>query len=200
MGSNENLERLQSEHNQSQYLSKIECNGQHDECVPMNRLKNIIKYYNEWEQKQSENTDSPSHGIYEYLSNESENGLTELLQDYHHFVSKHNNEYETIFNDLTSSINAPCNYKNCPMMRRNHRDRSNASSEQTKERRRMYTNNKDYNEVISQQFLDQIHVYMLHQFDMGFKLTKKEENELKNMDSNETKNKNEDCIQTNLEN
>merc|ERR1712083_80034 len=104
MHSNEDLERLRSSHHLNEsYLSEIACNGHIDDCVPLNRLKNTIKYYNEWEQKQQQ-SDTPTTGIYEHIMNQSDNvdGVTELLQDYHHFIHKHSNEYETIYNELTS--------------------------------------------------------------------------------------------------
>ena len=198
VGSTETLERLESDH----HLSQISCDGCYDECTSINRLKNTLKYYNEWEQKQQQKSTNNTHstrGIYEHLCSESDNGVTELLQDYHHFISKHSHEYEPIYNNLTASINTPCNHKNCPMMRRNHRDRSNINSEQKRERRRMYTNYKDHNEVITRQFLDQIHVYTLHQYDMGLRLTKAEEAELESTAENEDEN-DANCIQSEFNN
>merc|ERR1712154_259778 len=110
---------------------------------------------------------------------ESTDPITELLQDYHHLITAHQHEFEAIYNDISAYLNStPCNIANCMMMKRNHRDRSNANSEKRRKQRKMYTNYKDHREVITQQFMDQIHVYILHTFDAGFALTKQEKLEL----------------------
>eukprot|EP01083_Nonionella_stella_P091397 255537_1 len=82
--------------------------------------------------------------------------------DYHHLIDKHGDKSA----DIYEAFFAPqsCDMDTGPMISRNHRDRSNETNT------RLYFNSKDNNEVIAQQFIDQVHCFVHHTFDLWFKL------------------------------
>eukprot|EP01083_Nonionella_stella_P091398 255539_1 len=91
--------------------------------------------------------------------------------DYHHLIDKHGDKSA----DIYEAFFAPqsCDMDTGPMISRNHRDRSNETN-YCMLRSRLYFNSKDNNEVIAQQFIDQVHCFVHHTFDLGFKLRRKQ--------------------------
>eukprot|EP01083_Nonionella_stella_P289535 985252_1 len=146
------------------------------DCHQLKRLREILEYYTVWASRSKEKP-SPTIGIFEFIHKENVMKSTDhyslhlLLSDYHHLIDKHRDDFE----DIYEAFFAPqsCDMHTCPMISRNHRDRSNETN-YSMLRSRLYFNSKDNNEVIAQQFLDQMHCFTHHTFDLGFKLSRKQ--------------------------
>eukprot|EP01084_Bolivina_argentea_P102208 183142_1 len=162
----------------------------HLNCDKVLRLKEIIIYYNEW----CSNEKKEDNGIFEYIDNiysnvhdvSIENNryiracIVLLLEDYQHLINEHEFEFEDIFNLYVNNNNNKCDIDCCPMTIRNHRDRGNKNLNHQQSRSQLYYKHTDIYQVITQQILDQMHCYIYHQFDMGFRLTKKEKQSIIN--------------------
>eukprot|EP01083_Nonionella_stella_P295911 1005486_1 len=106
-----------------------------------------------------------------------------LLNDYDHLLANHNHidEFEAIYNNfkLRTNNNTCCNLSNCPIFSRNRRDRSDE-----KMSNHVYdvdiNNDDEYGENVHQQILDPIHCYYFHSFDIGYKITGSERDNIRN--------------------
>eukprot|EP01083_Nonionella_stella_P295912 1005487_1 len=106
-----------------------------------------------------------------------------LFNDYDHLLANHNHidEFEAIYNNfkLRTNNNTCCNLSNCPIFSRNRRDRSDE-----KMSNHVYdvdiNNDDEYGENVHQQILDPIHCYYFHSFDIGYKITGSERDNIRN--------------------
>eukprot|EP01084_Bolivina_argentea_P160702 279803_1 len=159
---------------------QLECNNNNlQDCKNLFHLRELLNYYHKWMLQQLNKNNNKKIGIYEYISNNESYSVDILLNNYHHLINMHSIEFEEIYNFFTISDDIKsCNIETCHMLKRNHRDRSN-NSHNDRNRSEIYYNHTDYNDVITQQFLDQIHCYIYHQFDTGFQLTKEDTTQIK---------------------
>eukprot|EP01084_Bolivina_argentea_P298449 514300_1 len=167
--------------NQSQEKSNLaeqinrQCTGDFkcSECQQIIRLKEILNIYIEWSNNISVEQTKP--GIYEDLKTKHSYSLEKLLHDYYHLINKHvcnsDKDFEEIYNFFCKP-DKKCKMDSCAMMSRNSRDRSHQKVEQR--RSKLYYKHNDVKEVICQQILDQMHAYIYHTYDVGFKLTQEE--------------------------
>eukprot|EP01084_Bolivina_argentea_P208197 355059_1 len=109
-----------------------------------------------------------------------------LLDDFNHLIKCHSNNLEEIFQIITHKIynNKPCDVTKCLLMRRNQRDRMQCVGNLTMVNN-LYSSCDD-RVVVCQELLDRIHCYFFHTFDIGYRMTRREQ--LGVID---------DCIQTN---
>eukprot|EP01084_Bolivina_argentea_P162822 283306_1 len=162
-------------------------------CPNLLNLRKLLNYYNEWLLLQESDSDQKKEsniGIYEYISNNESYSVHILLENYHHLMDIHYDQFEDIYNFFVES--SPCNIASCNKLSRNLRQRSDNNININMERNnrsRIYFNSNDHKEVITQQFLDQIHSYVYHQFDTGYKLTKEDMKEIEESQIEESENK-----------
>eukprot|EP01084_Bolivina_argentea_P249356 417392_1 len=95
----------------------------------------------------------------------------ELLEDFHHLLIGHMNEFESIYHILIESTNdgKQCELSQCDFAKRNYRDRQNDLLY-----KQLYDRWKDDKDIIHQQLIDKIHCYFYHTFDIGHRLRHKD--------------------------
>eukprot|EP01084_Bolivina_argentea_P172994 299638_1 len=146
------------------------------ECTHLQRIRSILIKYNSYiTDKRQYNKNINMDNIYNHIMNYSNN---DLLNDYHHLLYEHSNEFEDIYNVLNGSNNA-CDISECLILRRNHRYRSISSSYIISQ---LYFKEDDHG-IIRQQLIDRIHSYYFHSFDTGYKLTRQERECISESDS-----------------
>ncbi len=134
-------------------------------CPSLKRIKSIIASHDEM------------------VTNEQYK-LEYILNDFIHITQDHNDD--NTFEILYNLLNVKCDLNKCIGLKRNQRDRSSKNKDDNK-------NNININDIVRMDIFDQIHCYLLHSFDIGYRLTKKEkqtiQQEFKNDDNNDnTKN------------
>ena len=94
--------------------------------------------------------------------------IQNILNDHVHIVLKHTHFLEQIYN----LISIKCNLSKCNGIKRLHRDRT---------RQNVEIKNAEQNaqNMVILDILDQTHCYLLHTFDIGFKLTEEEKASIK---------------------
>eukprot|EP01084_Bolivina_argentea_P272970 464886_1 len=107
--------------------------------------------------------------IYENEINKYYN-VTAILNDFIHIINKHNNNLEDIYNGLQIT----CNMEKCKSMSRNQRDES----------QKRLTNNLTTEENTIIDLFDQIHNFIIHTFDCGYRLSTKDQLLLTNNNNN----------------
>eukprot|EP01084_Bolivina_argentea_P094728 170318_1 len=94
------------------------------------------------------------------------------LNDFHHLLFSHCDQFEDIHNGLVEHDNGhKCTLENCTMMRRSYRDRITLRDNDDKIRK-LYLNMEDGYDIIQQQLLDKMHCFYYHSFDTGRRLRK----------------------------
>ena len=94
----------------------------------------------------------------------------QLLNDFNHLTRFHATEFEDIYNVLLSNVydDQPCDLSLCLCLRRNRRNRADE-----KENIDLYRCD-DVGDIISYQIIDRIHCHYFHSFDTGYKLFRKD--------------------------
>eukprot|EP01084_Bolivina_argentea_P077881 141331_1 len=120
-------------------------------CKHMNNISSILRRYHS-----NINSDEMYSEDYTHVN---------LLNDYHHLLNIHSDQFEEIYNFLRVNIavDSCCKLKSCVMMRRNERTRTNANDD---------TMDTYGDNPVQQQLLDCIHCFYLHSFDTGYMLTR----------------------------
>eukprot|EP01084_Bolivina_argentea_P227981 385127_1 len=158
----------------------INCNL--DDCLCIEIISNILLSYRQYLQQCHSNTLSTSqypefHDIvYSTIGNNY--GNVDLLDDFNHILSYHSNDFEDIYSMLCAVVyeNKPCDFTTCIPMKRNQRNRSLiAQNEQMLSE--IYLNQDN---IIEQQLLDRIHCHLFHTFDIGYKITQNEKEQIIN--------------------
>eukprot|EP01084_Bolivina_argentea_P182021 314316_1 len=176
----------------SDTIDATDCECDYSECKYVSRLREMLNIYNNWVNKKTKS----KTGIYECFETQHHYSIVMLLEDYHHLIDQHlsSADFENVY-DFFCNENNKCTIDSCQMMSRNNRDRSNTQRQHDnptgRTREQLYHKHNDPMEVICQQILDQIHSYIFHTFDAGFKLTKKEIEEMdmtENMDNDNNDN------------
>ena len=137
-------------------------------------------FYQRWMKTHSDDYGAEV-GIYHYIRKikAPPYSLKRMLEDYHHLIRVHIRKVD--FDDIYDFFCAPmpsdvrCNMSSCPMIQRNNRDRTSASRANQADKRYF---KQEWNEIITEQMLDQIHSYIYHTFDAGFRLTREEKSDI----------------------
>eukprot|EP01084_Bolivina_argentea_P137263 241747_1 len=152
-----------------------------EECKPFQRINNMLQTYHSYtkQYQKQKNVD-----IDMKLDDNYKN--TDILNDFNHLMLIHAMEFENIYDLLIQQTNANtiCQLDKCLLINRNERDRT------TETKQLYFVNENEHPDIIRQQLIDRIHSYYFHSFDCGFKLTRKEkenifESEVKISDDNE---------------
>eukprot|EP01084_Bolivina_argentea_P277853 474514_1 len=138
------------------------------QCLSVNRLNDILKSYHIFIANQLNNSQKRK---YISMDNIYPNNYTDidLMNDYNHLIIFHstNDQFENVYHRFILGANndSICSLTDCIMMQRNHRDRLKSVLTQ------LYIDTEQHN-IIRQQLLDRIHSYYFHTFDIGYKLTR----------------------------
>eukprot|EP01084_Bolivina_argentea_P201181 343924_1 len=153
-----------------------------NECSTVSRVCTILKRY---QLQQNENNQPQKKDVYDDNYNN-----TNFLNDFNHLLLKHSTEFESIYDILIERNNGNniCNLSECSIVRRNHRDRSVFSTNETA-LKRLYSSIDDH-EIITQQLIDRVHCHFLHTFDIGYKISI---SDTKYMQQQEIKTNEDDC-------
>eukprot|EP01083_Nonionella_stella_P043260 116728_1 len=93
--------------------------------------------------------------------------ITTLINDYHHLLEEHDVELEDIRQFLIDKHGLNCSKSQCDYLSRNYRNRAmydDSELYKTEDAKRMLMNKQ----------LDKMHAYLLHSFDLNYRLTKNE--------------------------
>eukprot|EP01084_Bolivina_argentea_P000584 1096_1 len=112
---------------------------------------------------------------YQFINNDDESAVIalctqqydSLVNDYIHLLEVHNSEsdLDKILNLITDEYNfAECNLNNCALAVRCHRDRDNNDTS---------NNSSDVDYIFYQDLLDQIHCFLFHLYDVGWRVKSK---------------------------
>eukprot|EP01084_Bolivina_argentea_P280024 478804_1 len=138
-----------------------DCNLQ--KCSCLRRICNLLRLY----QKTIRNQDISNV----YVNIDKTYNETKALNDFNHLLFCHTHQFEDIYNMNNKD---ECNLHKCISLRRNQRDRCRLTNEENI-LLNLYT---DRDNIPSQQLLDRMHCYIFHTFDIGYKLTRKEKQEV----------------------
>eukprot|EP01084_Bolivina_argentea_P121413 215143_1 len=113
-----------------------------------------------------------------------------VLNDFHHLLSHHKNQFEEIYHQLMVKSNNcnPCKLSTCCMLTRSMQDPSSLRSKDMISKQ-IYYNTKQVNEIIMHHLLDKVHCYYFHTLDIGYKLSKDDKMQIqRNIDNDDSKN------------
>eukprot|EP01084_Bolivina_argentea_P250695 420155_1 len=157
-------------HTEEKKQNKIDHDESHkssvSNCAYVGRLKVVLILYQKY--------------IEMNLSEDSllqQTNIAHVLDDFLHTIKRHDNdcEFEMLFNALP-----PCNIVKCASFSRNTRDRQNTLCNDTSD--------AEITSLWFWQILDKIHVYFLHSYDMGHRLTVDEQNSIQHKLSKDDRN------------
>ena len=166
--------------------TKLICNeycNDHWSCLSMKRIIFIMKLYHNMKRKHNNNEkegiEYPSDAETESESDDDDNddifkciieqlmlfegySLSQLLDDFHQIKTNHLEKNVKSWNCIKLKL-GKCKFKDkdCFILKRHLRDRNKCDNDLT-ERRKLYGNNCDSDEVVTFQFLDQVHHYLMH--------------------------------------
>eukprot|EP01084_Bolivina_argentea_P021955 40791_1 len=125
--------------------------------------QSLTLLYTEFNQKTHNNTTTNHH--------------VTLLNAFHHLLLNHSHEFENIYNIIIElcNNNKSCDLKKCAAMLRNHRNKANITEDES-QLNQFYANM----DTVKQQLLDTIHCHYFHSFDIGYKFTTKEKENIMN--------------------
>ncbi len=129
------------------------------DCSCVRRIQILLQLYNDNMNK--------SQSQFINIINKSINDkykIDDILNDYIHIIHTHSDNLEEICN----KFNIHCKLDNCNGLRRNRRNDINESNKKNNH------NEIGIDDMVMIDILDQIHSYLLHSFDTGYKLTKDE--------------------------
>eukprot|EP01083_Nonionella_stella_P190731 706327_1 len=96
--------------------------------------------------------------------------ITALINDYHHVLEKHDCELEDIRHFLISKHELNCTESQCDYLSRNYRNRAQFSRD---DEIQLYET-EDAKRTLMNKQLDKMHAYLMHSFDLNYRLTKNE--------------------------
>eukprot|EP01083_Nonionella_stella_P147675 466358_1 len=149
------------------------------QCKSLQRITHNLRRYHKYvEHKQklqsihtddgSDNKQDISNMCIDDIFGHSKNGSSSnvyLLNDFHHLMYKHGNEYGSVHKSLLDNCSDGmlCNVCDCLMIRRNYRNRRTETN--------IYFDAANNEDIIKQQLMDKIHSYYYHSFDLGYKMS-----------------------------
>eukprot|EP01084_Bolivina_argentea_P317258 550053_1 len=161
-------------------------------CNSIKRIRYVLDYYQliNSDENNKNNEYTLQQLLSEYIVN---NNYQNLINDYHHLLTKHLNtpnpitnaaNYQFINESLGESIN--CNIIGCKLYERNGRDRQ----EKSKETETGHSQNNEKNDSLGlyyMNFLDNIHAFFIHGYDTGFRIKIDANNNNNTQDNNKKK-------------
>ena len=141
------------------------CDLKVTECKSLQNVLNVLISYRNFIQNRNR------INIYNDVFRSGEKGLVHALNDHHHLISCHQDEFEDIFNVINSVLfnNNGGDLSNCLCLQRNRRDRSEMT-QNPEFLRNLYFGS----DIVEQQLLDTIHCNFMHSFDRGMRLKRSE--------------------------
>eukprot|EP01083_Nonionella_stella_P038221 103996_1 len=108
-----------------------------------------------------------------------------LLNHFNHLLCYHSTQFEDIYNMIIDKVygNKSCETSSCLFMRRNQRNRDQIREEQHLLRQPYLSCIR----IATQQLVDSIHCYLVHSFESGYKLTRKQKDCFTKMNEHEHK-------------
>eukprot|EP01084_Bolivina_argentea_P302128 521453_1 len=144
-------------------------------CLHFTRLSYILNIYHAFVTENEKKHKHSQFDINDILNDEYPQ--TSLLNDFNHLLSCHCNEFEEIYNILSSS--ETCGLHKCTMMKRTTRDRQIIDSDDNT-LRKLYFGYNDMNDITKLQLLDKIHCFYFHSFDIGYRFCKNDRVNIQN--------------------
>eukprot|EP01084_Bolivina_argentea_P020584 38274_1 len=156
-------------------------------CFAVKRLSTILLEFHRFKNNPDSCNFKSMCEYIEGLGNTYNNSA--LLNDYIHLLNEHNSneDFEYVYKCFISEMTDICDVMTCNFFCRYQRDRSRDYEANVRDQ--LY-NTSDTKEITTQQIIDKIHCYWLHTFDLGYKLTSKELQEISTNDEQKTENKN----------
>eukprot|EP01083_Nonionella_stella_P020560 57005_1 len=152
------------------------------DCQHLQRISDILNNYNAYilSQKDDEKEQNAQALDKIYPSNYTN---TDLLNDEHHLLLFHANEFEHIYDLLLERSNdkATCQLSLCAVMKRNQRDRSLYANNPNMLHKLYCTDTQHH--IVQQQFIDRIHCHYFHTFDIGYRMTQQEKQNIMDDDA-----------------
>eukprot|EP01084_Bolivina_argentea_P004449 8457_1 len=145
------------------------------QCESFRRIKMILDFY----QRVNKDCKSRQQEMVQLLTTYiQENKYESLIDDYHHLLTIHLNQNDNNKNKETYKIinESLCNYiecdlNECSQFKRNQRDRENDTTE-----------NKNDNKIFYMNLLDNLHSYLVHGYDIGFRINIENNDTYENID------------------
>eukprot|EP01083_Nonionella_stella_P268688 908573_1 len=175
------------------HLNETACSHKNaSKCKSVQRLALVLQFYqniiNEYdingnqsktEEKRGKSDEEKLKKPLHLLGINSEFGehysLQNILNDHIHCIVKHIHDLEAIYD----FINVKCDLATCHGIKRNHRDRTKPQTHPTV----VIDDSPDNISIMD--IMDQIHCYLLHTFDVGFQLTRKEKTQINTQNPNQ---------------
>eukprot|EP01084_Bolivina_argentea_P091730 165100_1 len=151
-------------------------------CPSLSRICDVLLNYSSYllsiESMNEDDEDDTSFVDNIYAEITDKYNSVDLLNDFNHLLMDHIEHFEYIHDVLLDRIHGtkPCKLSTCLSLKRNQRDRAEIT-EKDIILRSLYFHN---DETVEQQILDRIHCHFLHTFDIGFRLTQKERQNVSN--------------------
>eukprot|EP01083_Nonionella_stella_P022202 61421_1 len=159
-----------------------ECTASH--CDHLSRVVYALTQYRHFIECNLESySENTSVNINEILSSANDEKAcsehVQLMNDFHHLMKKHRTDFEQTYHTLITACNngKECDLKLCVPLRRNHRNRHRLRPARI-EKNKLYFNHDHPQDISLQQILDKIHCYYFHTFDIGYRHTVKDRNEI----------------------
>eukprot|EP01084_Bolivina_argentea_P255424 429596_1 len=148
------------------------------------KMQNVAdKYFgNKDKQKSNQDNDEIREIIYNKISDTYSN--INLLNDFNHLIHEHSSNFEDIYNILSEKVyqNRSCDLSTCLLIQRNQRDRTEVDENANILNSLYFT--YDNKQRITQQFIDRIHCHFFHSFDIGYRISKTEREQIINDNRN----------------
>eukprot|EP01084_Bolivina_argentea_P172532 298881_1 len=172
------LKNNNTNHNNSQQIASVntdihvfqsvivdECNSV-EKCLCIERIKLLMELYDKCKKKINAT-------LMEVINEKfnSKYNINQILNDYIHIINNHNSD--ACFEDIYNILNIDCSLNECASFRRNQRDRMNKLKNENNDSV-IDDIKSDTNEHVFIDIMDQIHSYLLHTFDIGYRLNKNE--------------------------
>ena len=145
------------------------CNGVVAKCHCTKRMLQALEFYQQ--------LNLHSHTDQQRCISYFKNTYTQLMNDWTHFMSKHNDmiELEQLFEDniINNYHLNPCHSMNCLFAIRHHRDRRCKNDAQSNiDKNRVNIDDIDIEYLFYQDIMDGIHCYIYHLYDFGMRVSK----------------------------
>eukprot|EP01084_Bolivina_argentea_P212724 361540_1 len=149
-------------------VQQIQCDLEAiSECVGINRIRLLLKLCYECKDDSFIHIQNKLNGQYTML---------QIINDFVHVITEHLGDDN--FENIYLYLNIKCDLAKCITIKRNQRNRMrNTTNENV---------NINVNDRVRVDIIDQIHSYLLHSIDTGYKLTKTEKNAISNTESKQT--------------
>eukprot|EP01083_Nonionella_stella_P267635 904179_1 len=109
-------------------------------------------------------------------------GSDDILDDHLHLLLYHNTKQD--FENIYNALRKCCNIKQCKMFHRNYRNRHQHQVQDSVQ--------NDHEHTVNRQIYDRVHCFYLHSYDIGYKMSSREDAILNAMDDDLKQDENDD--------